>query len=135
MREGPTDSESESDDEEKKLGFSLPPISLPPLRFPRLSISRIPISLPYPRRPKGIGSYLLAGIAIDGLDIIAYTAGYHELPRVIVGAVLSVIVFGPIGVSYVWEAIPVLASWPFPTLAPTAVVIAFVTHRVSEESR
>lgn len=123
MREETTESDTETDDEEKPR-FSLPPITFPPIRIPRLNFARIPFSLPYPRRPRGVGSYVLAGVAIDSLDIIAHMLGYQEVARVVFGTLLCIIVFGPIGLIYAWETVPLLLNRSSVTLIPTALLLA-----------
>ncbi len=135
MRKGSSESDTGSDDNEKKSGFSFPPIRLPPITIPRVTFARIPFSLPYPRRPRGTGSYVLAGFAIDSLDIIVTIAGYHEVTRSIVGTVLSVIVFGPIGLLYAWEAIPLVFNYPLLTLVPTALLLALIFRQAGGEGK
>lgn len=133
MRDGTTESDTETDDEEKP-GFSLPPITFPPIRIPRLNITRIPFSLPYPRRPRGVGSYVLAGATIDSLDIIAHILGYQEAARVVIGTFLCLIVFGPSGLIYAWEAVPLLLNRSSITLIPTALVLAITSRWVVRKS-
>lgn len=133
MHKRTTESDAQSDDDEERSGFSLPPITLPSITLPQLNFTRISFSLPYPRRPRGAGSYVLAGVAIDSLDIIAAMAGYHDVTRVVIGSLLSLIVFGPIGLLYVWEAVPLLLNYSSLTLVPTAVLLALITRRTSRE--
>lgn len=134
MRKGTTESDAPSNDNEEKSGFSLPPITLPSITLPQLNFAQISFSLPYPQRPRGTKSYVLASIAIDSLDIIASIAGFHDVIRAIIGSFLSIIVFGPIGILYMWEAIPLLLSFSSLTLVPTAVLLAIITQRINKEN-
>lgn len=131
MSKDQSNADNETDEENKKPGFSLPPIKIPPITLPRIDFTKIPVSLPYPRRPRGIGSYILAGIAIDGIDILMTLFGEYGFVRVLIGAGLSLFVFGPIGILYVWEAIPLFYNETTWTLVPTAVLIAVVWRRRS----
>lgn len=134
MSKDQSNADNQSGEEDKKPGFSLPPIKIPPITLPRIEFTKIPISLPYPRRPRGTGSYVLAGIAIDGMDILMTLFGDYGFVRVIIGIGLSLFVFGPIGVLYVWEAIPLFYNKTTWALMPTAVLIA-VAWRVRSRIR
>lgn len=105
------------------ISFELPPITFPPF-FPEDFAIRIPI----PQSVRTAGSPLLAAIAIDGIDAITIVAigSAGGWLRVLLGTGLMALLFGPFGLAYGLEAVPIIVGRSTIGLAPTATVVALM---------
>lgn len=117
----------EDDDDGRRA--DRPRLWLPPIRLPTLTLpDRFRFVLPGPERVRGSANVYLAAAAIDLLDVlVAVTVGVG-IGRVAVGTILAVVLIGPRGVVYGWEAVTVVApAWL--AAVPSASLLVWLETR------
>lgn len=114
-------------DDDSRLRFTLPPMSLPPVTLP----DRIRLILPAferPERPSRVRvrtrSVVAALLVLDAFDALLALRG-SPVPwlRVVVGAVVTGVIVGPVGVAYLWEGIAVAAGAGWLAVVPSATLL------------
>lgn len=115
------------DDGDRRLSFSLPPISLPPL-FPDRFTIRLPVPGFRSGRELSTGWTLLVVLGFDLFDaVLALTAaaplgGPVGLVRTAGGTLLAVTLASGVGLVYAWELVAVLGGIGAVTAVPTLSV-------------
>lgn len=99
---------------------------LPPITFPSFFPEDFTIRIPVPKSVRTAGNPLLAAIAIDLIDVlIILTIGSAGgWLRVLLGTAVTALVFGPFGLLYGLEAIPLVGRIPILGVVPTATAVA-----------
>jgi len=111
---------ADDDGRDRRLSFSLPPITLPPL-FP----DRLRVRLPVPGfrggRELSSGWAVVVALGFDLADALLATTGSGpvHLVRSIGGAAIAVILGSWLGLAYVWEVAAVLGGLAPLTMVPS----------------
>ena len=106
----------------RTIGFRLPPIRLPPITLP----DGLRLAVP-PPGVRGSGSRLLAAVAVDLIDAAVVLSIGGGPGRVLVGTLLAVLLVGPIGLIYAWEAVGLAVPFPV-SVVPSATPLVLVAR-------